>query len=138
MLALCLVALGVTTGATDVAMNAAVSELEAREGTRLMQLAHGLYSAGVLVGALAVGLARQPGAGRSRSCAGSPPPCLWRRPSTFGHERIERRPAKRRGPRLSRAAIPLGLACAAALVIEGGMENWGAIFLERDLDAAPA
>ena len=66
VLALCLVALGVGTGAMDVAMNAAVSELEVREGTRLMQLAHGLYSAGVLVGALAVGLARQAGAGRAR------------------------------------------------------------------------
>jgi len=70
VLALCLVGLGVATGATDVAMNAAVSELEVREGTRLMQLAHGLYSAGVLVGALAVGLARQAGAGRGAVLGG--------------------------------------------------------------------
>ena len=54
-----------------------------------------------------------------------------------GHERVERRPAGSRGFRLSRAAVPLGIACAAAFVIEGGMENWGAIFLERDLDAGP-
>ena len=41
-----LLVVGVFTGATDVAMNAAVSELEAKQGTRLMQLAHALYSAG--------------------------------------------------------------------------------------------
>ena len=55
-----------------------------------------------------------------------------------GHERIERRPGPTSRPRLNRAAIPIGLVCGAAFVIEGGMENWGAVFLERDLDAAPA
>lgn len=37
--------IGVFSGATDVAMNAAVSELEARRETRLMQLAHALRAA---------------------------------------------------------------------------------------------
>ena len=40
--------------------------------------------------------------------------------------------------RLSRAAIPLGIACAAAFLIEGGIESWSALFLERELDAGPA
>ena len=138
VLALCLVALGVATGATDVAMNAAVSELEAREGTRLMQLAHGLYSAGVLVGALAVGLARQAGAGRAEVLGGIAAALLVAAALNVGHERIERRAGPTSRPRLNRAAIPIGLVCGAAFVIEGGMENWGAVFLERDLDAAPA
>ena len=126
------------TGATDVAMNAAVSELEVREGTRLMQLAHGLYSAGVLVGALAVGLARQAGAGRGAVLGGIAAALLVAAALNVGHERIERRPGPTSRPRLNRAAIPIGLVCGAAFVIEGGMENWGAVFLERDLDAAPA
>ena len=46
-------------------------------------------------------------------------------------------PLRRVGLSLSRAAIPLGIACAAAFVIEGGIENWGALFLERELDAEP-
>jgi len=56
----------------------------------------------------------------------------------LNHER--RAPSGRgsRSPRLDRAAIPFGIACAAAFVIEGGMENWGAVFLEQDLDAGPA
>jgi MFS family permease len=137
-LAASLFVVGAASGALDVAMNGAVSELEARRDTRLMQLAHGLYSAGVLVGALAVGLAREFGAGRLVILCGIAAVILASAAFNLRHEPVERRPAKKGGPRLSRAAIPLGIACAAALVIEGGMENWGAIFLERDLDASPA
>ena len=138
VLALCLLALGICTGAMDVAMNAAVSELEVRRETRLMQLAHALYSAGVLAGALAVGLARQAGAGRLAVLGGISVVILAAAALNVGHERVTRRPAPSRGPRLNRAAVPLGILCGAAFVIEGGMENWGAIFLERDLGASPA
>ena len=137
-LAAALLAIGVATGATDVAMNAAVSELEERRDARLMQLAHALYSGGVLVGALAVGAARELGAGRGVILPVLGLALLVAAVMNLGHERVEWRPSARRGPRLSRAAIPFGIACAAAFVIEGGMENWGAIFLEQDLDAGPA
>ena len=132
-----LLAVGLFTGATDVAMNAAVSELEAKRGTRLMQLAHALYSAGVLVGALATGLARELGADRLHILGAVSIALLAAAGMNLRHERVEPRPGATRGLRLSRAAIPLGIACAAAFVIEGGMENWGAIFLERDLGAGP-
>ena len=132
-----LLVVGVFTGATDVAMNAAVSELEVRQGTRLMQLAHALYSAGVLVGALATGLARELGADRLHILGAVALALLAAAALNLRHERFEPRPAASGRPRLSRAAIPLGIACAAAFVIEGGMENWGAIFLERDLEASP-
>jgi MFS family permease len=136
-LAAALLVLGVFTGATDVAMNAAVSELEVRRDARLMQLAHALYSAGVLVGALGVGVARELGAGRAEVLGAIAVLLLAAAATNTRHERVERRASARRRPRLSRAAIPLGIACAAAFVIEGGMENWGAIFLERDLGASP-
>ena len=132
-----LLAVGLFTGATDVAMNAAVSELEAKRGTRLMQLAHALYSAGVLVGALATGLARELGVDRLEILGAVSFALLAAAALNLRQERFEPRPAGSRGLRLSRAAIPLGIACAAAFVIEGGMENWGAIFLERELDAGP-
>lgn len=136
-LAASLLVLGVFTGATDVAMNAAVSELEARRDARLMQIAHALFSAGVLFGALATGLAREAGAGRLEVLAGFAVVIVAAAAMNLRHERVRPRTATVPGPRLSRAAIPLGIACAAAFVIEGGMENWGAIFLERDLDAGP-
>jgi MFS family permease len=118
-------------------MNAAVSELEAKRELRLMQLAHALYSAGVLVGALATGLARELGAGRLEVLGGAAIALLVAAAMNRRHVPFEPRPSAPRGLRLSRAAIPLGVACAAAFVIEGGMENWGAVFLERDLDAGP-
>jgi MFS family permease len=132
-----LLALGIFTGATDVAMNAAVSELEAKREIRLMQLAHALYSAGVLVGALATGIARALGAAPREVLGCAAIALIAAAALNRRHERIEPRPAASRGFRLSRAAIPLGIACAAAFVIEGGMENWGAVFLERDLGAGP-
>jgi len=129
--------LGAFSGATDVAMNAAVSELEVRRDTRLMQLAHALYSGGVLVGALATGLARELGADRLHVLGGVALALLVAAALNLRHERFEPRTTATGRPRLSRAAIPLGIACAAAFVIEGSMENWGAIFLERDLEASP-
>ena len=137
-LAVALLALGAASGAVDVGINGAVAELEASRGTRLMHLAHALFSAGVLVGALAVGLARELGAGRTEVLGGLAVVLLVAGALNVGHPRSARRPERSRGSRLSRAAIPFGVACAAAFVIEGGMENWGAVFLEQDLDAGPA
>ena len=136
-LAAAVLLMGAFSGATDVAMNAAVSELEARRDTRLMQLAHALYAAGVLAGALAVGLARELGAGKTEVLLGIGAALLAAAAMNTRHERVAPQPRASSRPGLSRAAIPLGVACAAAFVIEGGMENWGAIFLERDLGAGP-
>ena len=139
-LAAALFILGVASGAVDVAINGAVAELEARRGARLMQIAHGLFSAGVLVGAIGVGLAREAGAGRLICLAAVAAVVLAAGALNLGHERFERRlePDASRRPRLTRAAIPLGIACAAAFLIEGGIESWSALFLERELDAGPA
>jgi MFS family permease len=133
-----LLVLGVFTGATDVAMNAAVSELEVRHDVRLMQLAHALYSAGVLVGAIGVGIARELGAGRVEVLGAIALLLLGAAAMNTRHERIGRRATTPKRMRLSRAVIPLGVVCAAAFVIEGGMENWGAVFLEQELGAGPA
>lgn len=136
-LAAALLAVGVFTGATDVAMNAAVSELEVRREMRLMQLAHALYSAGVLCGAVATGIAREAGAGRLEVLGGVAVALVLAAGMNLRHEPFVRAAAAAARPGLSRAAIPLGIACGAAFLIEGSMENWGAIFLERDLAAGP-
>jgi MFS family permease len=137
-LAAALLALGIASGAVDVAINGAVAELEARRSTRLMQIAHALFSAGVLVGAIGVGLAREAGAGRLVCLASVAAVVLGIAALNLGHERVAARAAAARRPRLSRAAIPLGIACAAAFLIEGGIESWSALFLERELDSRPA
>ena len=136
-LAAALLALGAASGAVDVGINGAVAELEASRGARLMQLAHALFSAGILVGALGVGLAREANADRLLVLGGIAVVLLVAAVLNLDHPRVAPQPARPGRPRLSRAAIPFGIACAAAFVIEGGMENWGAVFLERDLDAGP-
>lgn len=138
-LAAALFALGIATGAVDVAINGAVAELEARRSSRLMQTAHGLFSAGVVVGAIGIGLAREAGASRLTCLAAVAVAVLGAAALNLGHERVAPRlaAAASRRPRLSRAAVPLGIACAAAFLIEGGIESWSALFLERELDSRP-
>jgi len=139
-LAAALFVLGIASGAVDVAINGAVAELESRRSARLMQTAHGLFSAGVVVGAIGIGLAREAGSSRLICLAAVAAVVLSVAALNLGHERVNprRQQAASRRPRLNRAAIPLGIACAAAFLIEGGIESWSAIFLERELDAGPA
>ena len=56
-----LLLVGATSGAVDVVINVAASNVETSGGPRVMQVAHALYSAGFLVAAIAVGLARGAG-----------------------------------------------------------------------------
>src|SRR4051794_8928423 len=58
-LALALVGVGVGSGVLDVAINAQASSLEAATERRLMPMAHALFSAGLVVASVSVGLARQ-------------------------------------------------------------------------------
>jgi MFS family permease len=102
-----------------------------------MPLAHALFSMGVIAGAVGAGIARQLGAGRGSIFAGvavvvAVTAWLNRRP----YPRLaEATPGRRR---IRRSFAVLGLVCALAFLIEGGIENWSALYLERDLDAAPA
>ena len=102
-----------------------------------MQLAHTLFSGGVLAGAVGGGLARHLGADRLDVLGGLAVVLFAAAAMNLGHEHVRRESAAALGLKLSPAAIPLGIACAAAFVIEGGIENWGALFLERELDSKP-
>src|SRR5438445_12132722 len=55
---------GAGSGALDVGINANAARIEAETGRKLMPLAHGLYSVGILIGAVSGGVARSQGAGR--------------------------------------------------------------------------
>ena len=63
-LMLALAATGAASGALDVGINANAARIETDTGARLMPLAHGLYSVGILVGAVGGRARAQPGAGR--------------------------------------------------------------------------
>jgi MFS family permease len=136
-LALALFAAGASSGALDVGINASAARLEADYGRRLMPLAHGLYSAGVLVGAVAGGVARELGSGREPILLAVAvlvaAAAVW-----IGGERRPLGSGAPGRPRLERALLALGLIGAAAFVIEGSLESWSALFLERQLSAPPA
>jgi MFS family permease len=128
---------GIGSGLVDVGINANIGRIESETGGRLMPLAHGMYSVGVLVGAVGAGLARGAGVGRE--------PILLAVAVLIAFTGIAaltddaRLPAgDSPGIRIARGLILVGFVGAAAFVVEGGMESWSALFLERQLDASPA
>jgi MFS family permease len=129
-----LVVVGAASGALDVAINAAVSEWENTTGRRAMSAAHAVYSAGVVVGAIGAGLARDLGAGAPLvlgTCAAVL--CLAAIPNVSRRRSVAAEADHR--PRLdfSRRVLVLGLLCALGFLVEGGIENWSALYVEDSL-----
>ena len=137
-----LLVIGATSGAMDVAINADAVRHEVRSGRPLLNLAHACFSAGVLVASLATGLLRWAGAGpglifglaamvvvlaaivlRAGRSEGWAPGAAADSPKF-----IERVPAW---------LLVLGATGAIAYWIEGTWQDWGALHLERTLDATP-
>jgi len=141
-LAAALVLAGATSGVLDVGINAQAAQIERASGRRLMPLAHGLYSTGVLVGAVAAGLARSAGAGRETIFAAvalviAATALLLARNRSIVLQESPRPRGRRRVP-LGRALLAVALVGAVAFVVEGAVETWSALFLARQLDASAA
>lgn len=136
-LVLALGVVGLASGAVDVVINVAASNVETSGGPRVMQVAHALFSAGFLVAAVAVGLARGAGVGPLPILAGIAALALVAAALNRGYPDVPRVVSPRRFT-FSRRLIVLGLLCALAFVIEGGIEGWSALFLETELQASPA
>jgi MFS family permease len=137
VLAAALVFTGAASGVLDVGINAQAARIEGETGRRLMPLAHGLYSTGVLAGAVAGGLARNAGSSREPILVAVGVLIAFTAVVLGQHPDPPLTGTARRA-RLERALVLIGLLGAAAFVVEGAIENWSAIFLERQLDAEPA
>jgi MFS family permease len=136
-LTLALAVVGVATGAVDVVVNVAATDVEASGGPRVMQLAHAFFSGGFLVAAITVGLARGAGAGPTAVLACISALFLVTAAVNRGYPRAPRTAEPGRFT-FSRRLLILGVLCGIAFVIEGGLEEWSALFLETELDASPA
>jgi MFS family permease len=137
-----LLVIGATSGAMDVAINADAVRYEVRSGRPLLNLAHACFSAGVLVASLATGLLRWAGAGPglifglaamvvvlAAIVLRAGPAEDWAPGAPADSPKfIERVPAW---------LLVLGATGAIAYWIEGTWQDWGALHLERTLDATP-
>jgi MFS family permease len=132
-----LLAVGAASGALDVAINVAATAAEASSGTRLMQIAHALFSAGFLCAALTVGVARQAGVDPLPVLGGTALLLVAAAWLNTGLTAMPRRPQAGR-LRISRGLLVLGALCGVAFIVESGIENWSALFLQTELDASPA
>jgi hypothetical protein len=135
-LVLALAAAGATSGILDVAVNANAGRIERVTGRRLMPLAHGLYSVGILTGAVVAGIARGAGAGREPILLGVSA-CLVLTALFAAGDHAPVETTSSRGMRLTRPLIVIGLLGTATFVVEGGTESWSALFLARVHGASP-
>jgi len=137
-----LLALGAASGALDVALNAEGVRAEA-VGGRVLTLAHGAFSALVVVASLLTGAAREAGAGpvlvlgsvaAALACLAA---VLLRVPSAPVAARGGG-DTPRRSLRVPRALLVLGGLTALAFFVENAWQSWSALHLERTLGATPA
>ena len=133
-----LLLVGAASGAMDVAINADAVHEELASGRPLLNLAHAFFSGGVVVGALATGLLRW---------AGVDPPAIFALvvlaaavAMRLGRERWTPVPGEHPGffQRVPRWLLLVGGLGALAFWIENAWQSWGAVHLERTLDARPA
>jgi len=138
-LALALVGVGAASGALDVGVNAQASALERATGRRLMAVAHALYSAGVVVGSVATGLARQAGAGPRGIVVVVCGLLLLTAAGNVGASVEAPAGPRRRGRlNLTRPLVALGALCGVAFVVESGGEQWSALYVETRLHGDPS
>ena len=142
-LAVSMAALGVASGAYDVAVNAEASRLETVSAQPLLSLAHAGFSFGVIFGSLGAGAMRTfdvtlAGAFLALGVVlGVIAGYLWLsamdRPVVPAVE-AARGWARWRPPR---PLAVLGVLMALAFLVESAWQTWSAVHLERDLGASP-
>lgn len=134
-----LMAMGVSSGALDVLMNARLSAIEAARGERLMNLSHGLYSLAFAAGAALTGLARAGGLGTAAILGTVAAVVVVL--SLAAWERDGRIEGLGSGPGRGRTRLGIvpwlgGALILAALMGENAVEAWSALYVERDLGGA--
>lgn len=143
VLGLALLLVGASSGALDVAMNSAVSDVEVARDRRLMYGAHALFSLAVLVASVLTGLAREAGFGPAAALSVVAVAFAIVAIGSFTAARpIERgrfpvTAAEGRARPVGRAILILAVLCALAFMIEDALQNWSALLLEREMDASP-
>ena len=134
---------GAGSGVLDVSMNAAVSDVEANRGVRLMFGAHALFSLGVLVSAVSTGFARELGAQPIHVLGSVALVTAVVAAASISSARAGSRfhasaPPATGSASLGAAITILAALCALAFLVEDALQNWSALQIERGLGAGPA
>lgn len=137
LLVLAFVLLGITTGVLDVFVNVAAAAWERIEAGRLMALCHALFSAGMLVGAVATGFARDAGADPVHVLPVVGLLVLGAAAAQPVYRQVASEPAASGRQPLPRILLAIGLLVAASFLVEDAMQSWSALHLERELGAPP-
>ena len=134
-----LVLLGAASGVLDVAMNAQGVTVERRYPRRIFASLHGAFSFGALAGALTGGLAAEAGVALgvhlalvALVVAVALAPAI--------HAFLPDAPEARSGPAFARPSRPLaalGAVALCALLAEGAMNDWSAVYLDQEQGSAP-
>jgi MFS family permease len=135
---LLLLAVGVTSGMLDVAVNTDASRLEAAFRVRVMDGLHAAFSVGVLVGGAGAGLLRKAGAEPSWILFGIGAVVVLTAAVNRNASTAPTAAPRSRRMRPGRGLLIVGAVLALAFVVESGLEQWSALFLERTLDSSPA
>jgi MFS family permease len=141
LLALALFVLGAGNGALDVSMNAQAVAVEARFPRPIMSSFHGMWSLGGLAGAGTTALALGAGvtpvthvlAATAALAATTALACRLLVPPVADVRADEPRFA-----RPTRAVVGLGMIAFLALLSEGAMGDWSAVYLEHSLGTSSA
>ena len=134
---------GAGSGALDVSMNAAISDVEAEHNARLMFGAHAMFSLAVLLAAVGTGLLRQAGIGPEFALSFVALFVAIVAIGSIAAARTAKHPAGVAdatdvpAPGLSAIAF-LAALCAAAFLVEDAIQNWSALHLETSMGASPA
>jgi MFS family permease len=134
-----LLLLGATSGATDVAINAAGSHAESASGRPVMNLAHGMFSVAVVVASLGTAGLRAAGVGALPVLGGAAAFIVI---TAFvalapGARQAVRdiKPEKPKA-RIQPVLLVLGALCALAYLVENAWQSWSAVHLDTSLHAA--
>jgi len=135
-----LLLLGATSGATDVAVNAAGSQAEAVTGRPVMNLAHGMFSVAVVVASLGTAGLRAAGVGALPVLAGAAALIVITAVVALAPGATKdagtRLPGKPARARLEPVLLVLGVLCALAYLVENAWQSWSAVHLDTSLHAA--
>ena len=141
LLALSLLMLGACNGLLDVSINAQAVLVEQRYGRPIMSSFHGLFGVGGLVGAAAAGAVMWLGGSGGQHVVGTALAALLL--VVVVRSLLIADPARDRSaaPAFARPTgllVWLGLLAFAALMAEGAMGDWSAVYLHDVLQSTPA